>query len=1361
MKKIKLALILLLTVLVCTAGALYVFAAPQTVYVSSAGNDASDGSSAAKAVKTLDRAFAIIPDGGKIVFTGKAYTIDKDYSTPKSSGKYTLTSELVGSDGKAGIVSYSGCLNLNSDFVIENIRFKGTSTPIIACNGHNVTFGKNIKNDANSYIVGGANLNTGDEADRGNFTEDYTIKIESGVWVSFFGGNRRATGSAPVSNISGDINIIIDGGIFKNTETDISKNQNMISGMNSVTGDINFTMKSGEVYGGIFAIGRLGSGGKSPEYKSNITVKLLGGTFENLSGNGKGNGVLDVCQDSNAKLDGDYHLEISNTAKVGFKTIGSNGVEGIATLDVPAKLVSICTGFVRDVYLSDAGKDTNGGTSKDDAYATLKKAADAVTDNGGKIVICGNTTVSGDEVLAAAKKDIIITSVYKNENYKASATLTVNGTLAISSKVTFENITLGGNGTLYANDNTLMLSESVSCDGNLNVSASAPAGDSSTGGQVILMGGSYNVASAGSIGGKGAATASGTLVSVEGATVKVLCVSGGNDISGSAVASILKGEVTDGIYGIYGTGEAKVTGSAIVEISGGKISGKITALSDGITGKAAGTYELSLLGGDITAVTKISGEGFANSVGKATDETLPKLQGFGSTMKETVVYAKMEGAGSKDGSSPENAVASIDDAIKLLGDGNGTIVICGPIGVDEYTEPAHKGAIKITSRYAGIDYKRAAGAKLVLGNKYILSGPVTFDDIVVYTDGNTRLFFGNGHPITFGEGVECVIEATGSSSSYPYIFGGLNDKSGTINQTNVTVGGGTWQRIVGGNRYSSSYILGDVNVKINGGNIVGYVAGAGAETLNGNVKLEINGGIVRHGVFGIYCDAENNAKTTGNIDVYLNGGIIKGKVNASRVDTYCSFNGTYTCYINQANLDSVTDIKGAANIRGTSESKRVFGQGVSYSANPEGTIEATNPLCSGADPWVIYHNGFYYMALAKNNNVYISKAATVADLGDAEPVAVWTANETSGLASIWSPELHYFSEGDFGAEHAGWYLYVACIPHGTSEDDQGINRRCYVLKAVGEDPQGSYMAPDTKKLDQATKMVLYENDVNWCIGPSIFRIEGKIYLTWTGDKKESGISRQSLNIAEMTSPYTIKFDTATAFCWPTEKWEKYGATYKDGLSNYPEVVEGATALYGPNGSVYCIYSVSGYWTDYYSLASLKFKGGNPCDINNWEKSSAPIFVANKTDVFGPGHAAFVQSADGQTNYFIYHGYKASGRVGGRYVHVEEYTFDENGNLHLGSGVAATGKQPTIVTKNPLPLSSKISLFGKSGQSSKPGTPDTTPDTAPDTTPDTPTTENSGNVTTIIIIVAAVVVVAGAAVALVLVSKKKKGTEKAQ
>ncbi|MBQ2862744.1 MAG: hypothetical protein IJE84_01050, partial [Clostridia bacterium] len=71
-----------------------------------------------------------------------------------------------------------------------------------------------------------------------------------------------------------------------------------------------------------------------------------------------------------------------------------------------------------------------------------------------------------------------------------------------------------------------------------------------------------------------------------------------------------------------------------------------------------------------------------------------------------------------------------------------------------------------------------------------------------------------------------------------------------------------------------------------------------------------------------------------------------------------------------------------------------------------------------------------------------------------------------------------------------WYLYVACIPYGTSSDDQSETRRCYTLKAVTSDPQGSYMAPDTKKLNQATLMVLYENNDVWCIGPSIFRLEG-------------------------------------------------------------------------------------------------------------------------------------------------------------------------------------------------------------------------------------------------------------------------------
>ena len=607
-----------------------------------------------------------------------------------------------------------------------------------------------------------------------------------------------------------------------------------------------------------------------------------------------------------------------------------------------------------------------------------------------------------------------------------------------------------------------------------------------------------------------------------------------------------------------------------------------------------------------------------------------------------------------------------------------------------------------------------------------------------------------------------MIETTSANdTTYPYIFGGSNSKPATINGTSVTVNGGTWNRVIGGNRLSGTFVLGDISVKINGGNIMGYVAGSGFGTVSGNTTIEINGGTVRHGVFGIYCESTDFTTVDGTIDIHLNGGKVVGKVNASRSDLNCSFSGVYTVHINKTNVDGVTDIKGAGEIKGKSESKRKYGEGVNYADAPEGTVTVNNPLCVGADPWVIYHEGFYYMAIVRGSSVYVSKAATVADLGDAEPVAVWTAGEENGLTSIWSPELHYFSADEFGAEYEGWYLYIACIPYGAKEDDQINTRRCYVLRSVTSDPQGDYMAPDTKKLNQATPMKLYDDDTRWHIGPSIFRIEGITYLTWTGTVKEPTKTYQTLNIAKMTSPYQIDLSTASVFCQPTETWEKHGATYNQ-EKNSPEVVEGATALYGPDGAVYCIYSVSGYWTPYYSLASLKFKGGDPLDINNWEKSDAPVFVANKIDVFGPGHAAFVQSADGATNYFIYHGYKTSA-MDKRYVHVEEYYFDEEGNLKFGNGVAITGDVPVVVTKNPLPLSARMSAFGKSGTNKNPSQGEDAPTVDPVVTETTAVTDaqtqpSGGNLTLVICIIAGAAVAAGGAVAAIVISKKKKKAE---
>ena len=131
---------------------MFAHATEDVIYVSSAGSDSNNGQSSATAVATFERAFDLLPSGGRIVLCGSSYSVGANFSMPSSSKKYTLTSEM------SGALSYSGTLTLNSDMTIENITLSGKSTPIIVCSGHNVTFGHGITNIEKAYIVGGHNV---------------------------------------------------------------------------------------------------------------------------------------------------------------------------------------------------------------------------------------------------------------------------------------------------------------------------------------------------------------------------------------------------------------------------------------------------------------------------------------------------------------------------------------------------------------------------------------------------------------------------------------------------------------------------------------------------------------------------------------------------------------------------------------------------------------------------------------------------------------------------------------------------------------------------------------------------------------------------------------------------------------------------------------------------------------------------------------------------------------------------------------------------------------------------------------------------------------------------------------------------
>lgn len=124
------------------------------------------------------------------------------------------------------------------------------------------------------------------------------------------------------------------------------------------------------------------------------------------------------------------------------------------------------------------------------------------------------------------------------------------------------------------------------------------------------------------------------------------------------------------------------------------------------------------------------------------------------------VFLKTGGTG--DGSSPESAVGTFDDAFAAMDDDGGTIVLCGPFSqISNYpvsTLRKHTGVITITSSHDGIDYRQTSGAEWTVpkGMRFQLGGPVRFADLSIRTtatSNNFLLVICNFNEFTMDQGV--------------------------------------------------------------------------------------------------------------------------------------------------------------------------------------------------------------------------------------------------------------------------------------------------------------------------------------------------------------------------------------------------------------------------------------------------------------------------------------------------------------------------------------------------------------------------------------------------------------------------------
>lgn len=305
-------------------------------------------------------------------------------------------------------------------------------------------------------------------------------------------------------------------------------------------------------------------------------------------------------------------------------------------------------------------------------------------------------------------------------------------------------------------------------------------------------------------------------------------------------------------------------------------------------------------------------------------------------------------------------------------------------------------------------------------------------------------------------------------------------------------------------------------------------------------------------------------------------------------------------------------------------------------------ISYINPLLSsGADPWVIQKDSFYYYTQTIGDWLEIYKTKSVSRLGNAKRKIVWTAPFPGPHSHhVWAPELHYLD--------GKWYLYYAA---GSSDDVS--TQRIYVFENSSPDPlEGNWT-------DKGIITNL-DNDF-FSIDATVLELYNKKYLIWSSLRESTGY-KQGLLIAEMTNPWTLT-SKGVVISYPQYAWEKVGT---EGINEGPEILKNSS------GKVFLIYSASTCFNDGYGLGMLTLKnGGNPLLPSDWSKTNNLVFgTSSKSHTYAPGHNSFFKSPDGKEDWIIYHANSNPNEScgAGRNPRIQKFTWNADSTPNFGAPV---------------------------------------------------------------------------------------------
>lgn len=348
----------------------------------------------------------------------------------------------------------------------------------------------------------------------------------------------------------------------------------------------------------------------------------------------------------------------------------------------------------------------------------------------------------------------------------------------------------------------------------------------------------------------------------------------------------------------------------------------------------------------------------------------------------------------------------------------------------------------------------------------------------------------------------------------------------------------------------------------------------------------------------------------------------------------------------------------------------------------QGDMTFTNPLGGVPDPWIIRHDGWYYLCKAGSGGICISRSKKLTHLESTR--TVWYAPKDKGddkpwnIANIWAPELHYID--------ARWYIYYTAGRPASEFGGHYDSQRSGVLRAKSSDPFGEW--EDMGILytgDRYTDGIVptRENTEYFAIDLNVMEIDGTLYAVWSGNP--AGSTTQSLFIAAMKDPCTIG-SGRVKLSDPDQPWELLTST----------INEGPTMIKHGN-KAFIVYSCNGSWTKQYRLAYLELDDlqKDPMDPTNWKKSDSYVFFRNDDiqakdntyqegihgehgGVHGAGHCSFTRSPDGTEDWIVYHTkrFREDGYETYRFTFTQRFGWNTDDTPNFGSPVG--WEEPVVV-----------------------------------------------------------------------------------